>query len=178
MKTCNKCGFEKPLEEFHKNYGWKDGRHNICKVCRNALKKVQDATYRERNPDAYRASLAKWRETHDRKLHDAKYRELHREECNQRTYSNRAMREQYFVEEVDRKIVFNRDKGICHICKETCDSKDWHLDHVMPVSKGGLHCYDNVAVSHSSCNLKKGNKINTFGLTEEIKEIYDYEEND
>jgi 5-methylcytosine-specific restriction endonuclease McrA len=105
----------------------------------------------------------RWREINDRKPSDAKYRELHRDECNQRTYSNRAMREQYFVEEVDRKIVFNRDKGICHLCKDEVDSNNWHLDHIMPVSRGGLHCYDNVAVSHSSCNLKKGNKINTFG---------------
>lgn len=161
MKTCKQCNQEKDIESFHRNYNWKDGRHPICGECRNTNKKVQDAAYRERNRESIRVGLARWRSQNDRKPSDAKYRETHRDECNQRTYSNRAMREQYFVEEVDRKIVFNRDKGICHLCKDDnpCDPNDWHLDHILPVSKGGFHCYDNVAVSHSSCNLKKGNKI-------------------
>jgi hypothetical protein len=34
-KTCFKCGDEKPSEEFHANKSSKDGRRDICKICRN-----------------------------------------------------------------------------------------------------------------------------------------------
>ena len=33
-KTCNKCGQDLPLDEFHKNSCTKDGRHTACKFCR------------------------------------------------------------------------------------------------------------------------------------------------
>jgi 5-methylcytosine-specific restriction endonuclease McrA len=35
----------------------------------------------------------------------------------------------------------------------------WDLDHVIPLSKGGEHSYDNVQVTHPSCNRKKGAKV-------------------
>ena len=35
MKTCSTCGVLKPLSEFHRHRGHKDGRASSCKVCRN-----------------------------------------------------------------------------------------------------------------------------------------------
>ena len=32
-KTCTRCKIEKPLMEFHKNRGRKDGLNNWCKIC-------------------------------------------------------------------------------------------------------------------------------------------------
>ena len=34
-KVCSKCGVWKPLEEYHKNKNYKDGRQSKCKECRN-----------------------------------------------------------------------------------------------------------------------------------------------
>ena len=56
----------------------------------------------------------------------------------------------------------------CHICKTPIDLKasrrvgigDWllglHIDHLIPVVKGGSDTLDNVRPSHAICNLKKG----------------------
>ena len=67
----------------------------------------------------------------------------------------RAKRLNQFVEDIDRDAVFLRDGGVCHICGLLVETSVWHLDHIVPISKGGLHCYSNVAVSHPSCNRGK-----------------------
>lgn len=56
---------------------------------------------------------------------------------------------------VDRRAIILRDKSICHICGEKCEPADIHLDHVIPLSKGGAHSPENIKVAHSRCNLDK-----------------------
>ena len=69
--------------------------------------------------------------------------------------TRRARKADAFIEAIDRQIVFARDQGACGICRIEVEPANWHLDHVIPLSKGGLHSYDNVQVSHPSCNLRK-----------------------
>ena len=33
-KTCNRCRKTKPMTDFHKHKGFRDGLRNICKECR------------------------------------------------------------------------------------------------------------------------------------------------
>jgi 5-methylcytosine-specific restriction endonuclease McrA len=59
----------------------------------------------------------------------------------------------------------------CHICNLPIDfsaprqvsSPGWenalHLDHVIPLSKGGSDQIENVKPSHGKCNLIKGNTL-------------------
>ena len=63
------------------------------------------------------------------------------------------------------KAVFKRDNGICNICGEPCDINDKtygdfgpyypSVDHVIPLSKGGSHTWDNVQLAHMICNSYK-----------------------
>lgn len=41
MKYCKKCNTSKPLEDFYKHNGTKDGRHSVCSDCAKAAKKVR-----------------------------------------------------------------------------------------------------------------------------------------
>lgn len=78
---------------------------------------------------------------------------------------------------VDKDIslskLYKRDKGVCYICKEKCDY-DSHtmvngtfiiddkyptVEHVVPISKGGSHTWDNVKLACFRCNTKKGSTI-------------------
>lgn len=69
----------------------------------------------------------------------------------------RSIKERAFVEDVDPKVVFHRDGGICRICMKSVDlSAKWEVDHVIPISKGGAHSYDNVQLTHRRCNRSKG----------------------
>lgn len=49
MKTCTKCGQEKPLGEFYKQKGSKDGLRSHCKVC-----------YRKYRQEYYIRNIDKW----------------------------------------------------------------------------------------------------------------------
>lgn len=64
-----------------------------------------------------------------------------------------------------------RDKNMCHICGKKCDTKDYievdgafiagnqypSIDHVLPVSMGGTHTWNNVKLAHRQCNSIKSN---------------------
>lgn len=58
------------------------------------------------------------------------------------------------VEKIDRKYIIARDKRICHICWKRVTGKV-ELDHLVPLSKGGSHTHDNLAVSHPHCNRSR-----------------------
>lgn len=62
-------------------------------------------------------------------------------------------------EMVYRSEVWDRDCGVCYLCNLPADPTGWHLDHVIPLAAGGLHKMSNVAVTHPTCNLRKGDRI-------------------
>lgn len=70
----------------------------------------------------------------------------------------RARKHAAFVEDIDRDTLFGRDEGICGICGQPVDPDDFHVDHDVPLSEGGLHCYANVQIAHPFCNQSKGAK--------------------
>lgn len=57
------------------------------------------------------------------------------------------------------ETIFIRDKGICQECGKQLDESYWHLDHYIPLSKGGSDTPDNVRVTCPHCNLSKKDKI-------------------
>ena len=49
-------------------------------------------------------------------------------------------------------------KGNCWWCGKECSS-DYHVDHRIPLSKGGKNTAGNMVISCPTCNFKKGNKL-------------------
>jgi 5-methylcytosine-specific restriction endonuclease McrA len=61
--------------------------------------------------------------------------------------------------------------AVCHICGDPIDlslsrrigTKNWemglHIDHVIPISKGGPDKLSNVKPSHGRCNISKSDKL-------------------
>jgi hypothetical protein len=77
----------------------------------------------------------------------------------------RALKTGAFVERIFRVKVFERDGWRCHLCgkKVRRDVRPRHplapsLDHVIPLSRGGLHEYTNVRCAHLRCNCGKNNR--------------------
>jgi 5-methylcytosine-specific restriction endonuclease McrA len=48
-------------------------------------------------------------------------------------------------------------KKVCHWCARRCASK-YHVDHIIPLSKGGPHEIRNLCIACQACNLRKSAK--------------------
>lgn len=70
------------------------------------------------------------------------------------------------ADNIDPILIFERDGWVCHICgvktikskRGTCHDKAPELEHIIPLSRGGLHTFSNVACSCRKCNHAKGDK--------------------
>lgn len=48
----------------------------------------------------------------------------------------------------------------CHICETAIETfAELHMDHVIPLAKGGPHATENIRPAHALCNLRKGDSI-------------------
>lgn len=153
MDVCLRCGKETRTEDRCKG-SRKDGTGAYCKPCNVA--RVQEARrrrdpavrYRESDPAKAAARDDRWRERNPAvaALVDARYA------------AKRRARLGVATEPVLRAAVWERDGGICGICGDVVDGP-WHMDHVVPLSRGGPHTYANVQVSHPRCNMRKGARL-------------------
>lgn len=97
--------------------------------------------------------------------------------CSRRYASKKAEKripKEQRVDKITLKRLFKRDNGICYLCGEKCNWNDWNfsqkgnkypgdeypvIEHVIPISRGGLNAWDNVRLAHWKCNLEKADKI-------------------
>lgn len=115
-----------------------------CDLCKAAAAEYQ-REYAKKNPE----KVAAWNKL-----------------SNNRRYRNPNGQEFYTEGQVLQ--IWGRD---CHICKEPidldapsqCGRPGWerglHLDHVIPLSRGGSDTLDNVKPSHAKCNIDKGARL-------------------
>jgi 5-methylcytosine-specific restriction endonuclease McrA len=54
--------------------------------------------------------------------------------------------------------VFARDGNRCRVCGTTADVEPLHVDHIIPISKGGRSDLHNLQTLCQTCNLGKGNR--------------------
>ncbi len=57
--------------------------------------------------------------------------------------------------------VKKRDNRTCQLCGAKAPSVEIHVDHIVPLSKGGATTLDNLQVLCSACNLGKGDRDDT-----------------
>lgn len=145
MKTCNECGLEKPLSEFHKH---KNSYKEKCKLCRNQLNRVwnkQSNYKRVRTPDPTRiVDLSGV--TLDKKTRSLVNKKRIRSATPKWVRS-------HFAEEI-KYLVTLRDDA-CLLTGEK-----YHLDHIVPINHPdvcGLNVPWNLQVISAEDNIKKSN---------------------
>lgn len=71
----------------------------------------------------------------------------------------------------DRVRVFDRDNYTCQMCGATVeDGAKLHIDHIIPVSKGGTNELDNLQTLCFECNLGKSDSLEFKKTRERLNE--------
>lgn len=138
-EICWSCGGEKAVTDFYierRATGSLKVRRQ-CKTCRHL--------YRVQYYQAHRQQLI-FRAVHGRDL---------RIHAQRQALRNALQRGATHGVIVDRQAIIARDGSRCHVCHRIV-REDITLDHLIPLSKGGIHNAQHLAVACRSCNAKRG----------------------
>ena len=174
MKTCSKCKHVKEFTEFYKNKRNKDGYLGSCKVCKNEYARK----YHKKNPNKFEVSRKQYYENNkerllaiikkDRLANPEKYREKNRKYYykNKDTSILRSAKRRANKLSLTPSLTDTEQEKI-ELIYSTCQALNeygaglhaWNVDHINPLSNGGLHHPDNLQILTAYENLSKGPKI-------------------
>lgn len=176
-KVCQKCKEEKPVAEFRSS--------GYCKQCNkeyfhsyyilNRQKYLDRARkyhidniekdrknsidWQKNNPDKFKANQKKYRKSHleQRRIYNNEWRNKNKEKALIHVHNRRARKLgnggcSYTVDDVKNILIFQKQK--CAICRISIKSS-YHIDHIIPLSKGGSNAKENIQLLCPSCNLSK-----------------------
>lgn len=174
---CRDCGSEKMLYSF--------AHIPTCITCMRIQKKQLEEQIKEQ--DKYKKCAicgARFEPIRSTAMYccaqckDKAKRIKHKDTYKERNKINKRLRESRARENgaVDYSItltkLIERDKHICQLCGRTVNENDYvyrgdtfiagndypSIDHIKPLSKGGVHQWDNVQLAHRLCNSIKKDK--------------------
>ena len=168
-KACTKCKQWKLLEDYHRCRRESDGRHDACKVCKNADKRVYRATHKELikkqvkerkalNPERFkeyqRRYYSKPEKKEQKKQYLKKYHKENKDKLNAKTSRYRAARDQRIPKWANLKAIESIYKGN--------NSPGYHVDHIIPLrgeKVSGLHVEYNLQYLPGRENEAKNNRF-------------------
>ena len=174
MKICIHCNTKKELDNFHKKETWKFWVHTICKKCMKIkankyylnnkskiLKQSECYYYNNINKISKRRAIHR---KENPELYKKRYIEYYNSERGKEIYRlNNSKRRALKITTSDWTIniestteLLDKQWWVCNYCWiDITDRKVRHLDHIHPLSKGGVHSINNVQWLCSDCNLSK-----------------------
>lgn len=162
-KVCSKCKIEKTADKFSPRKDRKSGLYSCCKDCKSAYQRKRNKTskfkedrkiYRSRKEvkEAENTRRRKWLKTEAGRLWDTR-----------RKHNRRARKKEIKREPISSKWLrdlWNNTKT-CIICETELENhkkypNGKHLDHIVPIYKGGSHTKDNLRYICAKCNVSRG----------------------
>jgi hypothetical protein len=176
MRRCPTCKTHLPWYDFHRSSRTGDGFHCQCKPCEKAYrlanrdaiaarKRAYDVANRERRSEYNRANSErqraywKWyRETFPDRVDQCNtaWRERNHDAILTKNRNRRAAERRAEGTHCHADVVnqFERQRGRCFWCHKTL-SKGYHVDHVVPLCKGGTNSPENLVICCPRCNCSK-----------------------
>jgi 5-methylcytosine-specific restriction endonuclease McrA len=111
------------------------------------IKEVQRLKY-ERHPDKYREAARQW----------AKDNPLKQKAKEDRRRALKVGAEGFYTEE-EIIALHVEQNNCCYHCGVSFDEKQMHIDHWIPLSRGGSNWISNIKLLCQSCNNNKYNKL-------------------
>ncbi|PHE94706.1 hypothetical protein COF76_23130 [Bacillus wiedmannii] len=179
-KVCRKCKEWKVYSDYPENKKCKNGREGTCRNCRSEYSK----RWHEENKESRAKKTKRWYEGNkERKAEsDRRWYEKNKErraeqkrkwekENQEKRYSygvkRRSLKHNVKFTPSQRTELLNKDNWTCQCCGIKVHDRrtgDWnthdkaHIDHLIPLTKGGDSTPDNLQVLCRTCNIKKHNK--------------------
>lgn len=177
MQRCTACRRTMLGSAFSRDRSRKSGLTPRCKDClkkarnsrtpeRREAHRQQMASWRQRNPAQQRRLNREWRHRNPEKVREKRRRAYERNPhrfiakaiCQQarRRASMRGISaaDENAVRAFVKQIRYAR-VATCRYCGRNVPKGDRHIDHIMPLAKGGRHDPHNLCCACSSCNHRK-----------------------
>ena len=158
MKTCTKCKIEKDIKEFAKDRSKPSGLRPSCKLC----KSKQDKIYRNKNKQKIAENKAIYAKNNHIRISQYKrnWELLNRDRLRHRIrnacHKRRVLLQNSTLTAAAYDNWVTQQEKICTYCAIRC-TKTFHVDHIIPLSKGGEHALDNLTIACKKCNQSKSN---------------------
>lgn len=139
-------------KEYYTKYNNEHPRPKSSRVVKTEVerklnKSLLGKRYRENNKDSISAVKRAWRLSRP---------ELYRIYSNKRR-SLKGSNGTFTITDKDVSGMIHRQNGECFWCGKKLT--DYHMDHVIPLSRGGTHSIGNLVASCPYCNRSKGNRL-------------------
>lgn len=172
MKACSRCSLERPRnpEYFGIDKRASDGLQSHCRECdRDAKRKDYHANIDKRRSDLrdrYRkdpkANIRRataWNEAHPERrkkiIREAYYRNPEKSRADRSARRSRKLQAEGTHTGSDIRTIFERQSGKCFYCEIPLEP-DYHVDHMLPLARGGSDWPSNLCCACPPCNLRKG----------------------
>lgn len=103
--------------------------------------------YYLKNSDSVRAAVKE-----RRRKNLAKYQEYSRDYKARKRAGGGRLSRGYIAK------IFLEQSGLCLVCRHDLKITGHHIDHIIPIAKGGRHCDENVQLLCPSCNCRKSTR--------------------
>ena len=162
VKACASCNEVLHFSDFHKDKSKRDGLCSYCKEC----KKSKDKDHYRKNPEKKKASVKDYMkrtgEYYRYKPYNPKYYSSDKSKAKKRARDlKRRVRIKnngnFEITSDVIKDILDVSNGRCNYCGQDCKGS-YHIDHIMPVSRGGGNNRENLCLSCPNCNWSKNDK--------------------
>ena len=163
MKICISCNIVKPFSDFSPDKRIISGVQSKCKKCYAEIMRIRRAN----NPQLSRDSVKKSVKKHYKKVleRNNSYRKSNPDKVKlwkQKDRKNNKHR--ILADNAKRRSLLNSETNIqikqMYILRDFYKAmslgEEFHVDHIVPLSKGGLHVFSNLQVIPAIDNLRKG----------------------
>jgi hypothetical protein len=170
-RTCARCGARLPIERFDRDKNGSLGRRSKCKPCRSTQMKTWYAENQVRQRDRQRDRYADDPDRLRRQDLERYYRSKAKRIALVTEGGNRRralMRGLPTVRGLTREALRIRHGDTCPYCRVSMDFAPptdptfvpdrATIEHVVPLSRGGAHDWDNVVLCCWQCNVRKNNR--------------------